>query len=229
MVRARVKIRGTRALVQNQFGPESIPLEKQEKDGAAGNVPNEWKKTCMRTADGQLYVPGTYVFGCLRNGSFHTKKGRGSIQSDLVSTLEVEDEIVLISNRTSPPDNKLTQQRTTAPDDPKIDVFIYVACVKNPKTKGRNVRYRLTARAGWECRFTIKWDKTIVARNQMEAVLRDSGRLGGLGDALKIGCGRFEVVSYKELHDAEEPSAERSVGNHETNGVEPRRKKVRAV
>lgn len=211
IVRAKITVRGTRALVQHRFGPESIPLEKAEKTGVAGNDPEEWKKTCMTTTDGRLYLPPNYVFGCLKNGAVHTKKGRGTLQAPLISTLQVEDEIIYL-NRRMPPDGKITQQDILAPTDPEVLVFVWVATVKNPATKGRNVRYRLATRAGWKCSFTINWDKTIIARPQMKAIVIDSGRLGGLGDGLKVGCGRFEILSYEELEEEVTEPAEQEAG-----------------
>ncbi len=226
-VRALVTIRGTRTLLQHHFGPDAIPLEKAEKEGVAGNSPNEWRKTCM-VEGGKLYLPGTYFFSCLKNGAVHTKRGRGSLQGPLVSTLQVEEDVVFL-NRSLPEEGELTSHQVLAPADPKVLTFIYVASVRNPATKGRNVRYRLATRAGWKCKFTLCWDKTVVAREQMKAILRDSGTLGGLGDGIKIGCGRFEVAAYEELNDAEEQAAEGSVGEHAKNGVAERGKKVRSL
>jgi len=96
IVRARVTIRGTRPLLQHAFGPESIPLEKGEKAGVAGNDPSEWKKTCLVNGEGQLYIRGSYVFGCVRDGSKQTKKGKGSIQATVAATLQVEEALILI-------------------------------------------------------------------------------------------------------------------------------------
>lgn len=228
IVKARVTIRGTRTLLQHQFGPDAIPLVKGEKTGVAGNDPEEWRKTCMVGEDGKLFLPGTYVFSCIKNGAVHTKRGRGSVQPAVVSTLQVEDDVIFL-NRRKPDDENLSRETVLAPPDPETLVFVYVASVRNPATKGRNVRYRLATRPGWKCSFTLAWDKTVVPREIMKAVLRDAGTLGGLGDGIKIGCGRFEVVKYEELTDAQEKAAEGSVGRHSENGVEPRRKKVRQV
>lgn len=228
IVKAKVTIRGTRTLLQHRFGPESIPLEKQERTGVAGNDPIEWKKSCMVTPDGNLYLPGTYIFGCLKNGAVHTKKGKGSIQSLVVSTMQIEEDLLLL-NRNLPSEKELTQQTILTPPDPEIKTFIYVSSVRNPSTKGRNVRYRLATRAGWKLSFTLVWDKTVVPREQMKAVLRDSGILGGLGDGIKIGCGRFEVVKYEELTDAQEETTEGSMGGYEGNGLEARRTKMRSL
>ena len=212
MIRAQVTIRGTRTLLQHRFGPESIPLEKQEKTGVAGNDPTEWKKTCMVAEDGRLYLPGTYIFSCLKNGAVHTKKGRGSLQSLLVSTLQVEEDVIYL-NRKKPADNQLGSHQLLTPSDPETLTFIYVAPVRNPATKGRNVRYRLATRAGWKCSFTLCWDKTVISREQMKAVLRDSGTLGGLGDGIRIGCGRFEVKEFSELTEQNEEEHEEMLSN----------------
>jgi hypothetical protein len=174
------------------FGPEALPLEKGEKTGVAGNDPEEWRKTCMVTPKGQLYVKGTYVFGMLRDAARHTKKGRGSIQPLIAATLQVQEDQILLDRRLpkkgDPPLNDATQP-----------VYIDVAGVRNPTTKARNVRYRLAASPGWKATFTILWDKTIVNREQMKAVVTDAGTLVGLADGRNVGYGRFDVISFEEL------------------------------
>src|SRR5262245_37764429 len=133
IVRARVTVRGTRPLLQHAFGPESLPLEKAEKNGVAGNDPSEWRRTCMLTKEGQLYIRGTYVFGCVRDGAKYTKKGKGSFQAIVAATLQVEESVILI-------DRFLKGEPSRDPTEP---VYLDVCSVRNPSTKGRNVRYRL--------------------------------------------------------------------------------------
>ena len=198
LVRANVSIRGTRALLQHMFGPEALPLEKAERTGVAGNDPEEWKRTCMVTPDGQLFVLGTYVFGMLRDAAKHTRKGKGSIQALVAATLQVEDERILL-DRHVPRDGPTT--------DPSQPVYIHVSGVRNPSTKARNVRYRLAAGAGWNAHFTLLWDKTIVSRDQMRAVLNDAGTLVGLADGRSVGYGRFKVEKFEDVSDTnKEPS-----------------------
>jgi hypothetical protein len=81
MVRARVEIRGKRPLLQHQFGPEALPLEKGEKTGVAGNDPEEWKKTCMVTSAGQLYVRSwpSYVCGGSRYPALAPQRNTGKV------------------------------------------------------------------------------------------------------------------------------------------------------
>ncbi len=226
IVRARVTVRGTRPLLQHAFGPESIALEKGEKTGVAGNDPEEWRKTCMVNADGQLFIRGSYVFGCLRKAAVHTKKGRGSIQPLVAATLQVEEETIFLNRRMpkegDPPNNIKGPTGT--------EVYIDVCGVRNPTTKARNIRYRLAASAGWECSFTLRWDKTLVPREQMKAVLNDAGTLAGLADGVNVGYGKFTVLSYEELTDAEAATADRSVEEeHSAGRVGKGRKGVRPL
>jgi hypothetical protein len=197
LIRATVVIRGTRPLLQHKFGPEALPLEKGERTGVAGNDPEEWKKTCMVTPEGQLYIRGTYIFGAVRDGARHTKKGKGSIQALVAATLQVEEEQVLLDRWLPGGD---------PPCDPGKPVYIDVCGVRNPSTKARNVRYRLSASAGWVMSFTLVWDKTVVSREQMRAVLTDTGTLVGVADGRSVGYGRFEVLGFEVLN-AEAPAA----------------------
>ena len=195
MIQANVKIRGTRPMLWHRFGPEAIPLEKQERTGVAGNDPEEWKRTVLFTKEGQLYIEPTYIFGCLRDASKYTKRGRGSIMKYVQATLQVLDDRILIKDRFVPgvKDGKLPDQLTTDPDE---EVYLDVRSVRNPATRGRNVRYRVAANHGWQTEFNIAWDATIVSRGEMEAVIIDGSKLCGLGDGRSIGFGRFEVEEF---------------------------------
>lgn len=199
LVKARVKIRGTRPILWHRFGPDAIPLEKQERTGVAGNDPEEWRKSYLATKDGQLYLEPSYIFGCLREAAKYTKSGKGSIQKNVAATLQVLDDRILI-------DRWLPENLEDLTEDPNEPVYIDVRSVRNPATKARNVRYRLAASAGWTAEFNIVWDNTIVSRGQMQAVLNDAGTLVGLADARSIGFGRFEVLEF-EVSDAKEATA----------------------
>jgi hypothetical protein len=183
---ANVQIKGLRAMLWHAFGPDAIPLEKREKTGVAGNDPVEWTRTVLMTKERQLYLLPTYIFGCLRDGAKHTKKGKGSIQAVVTATLQVMDDRILV-------DRFVPDPPTPDSDQP---VYLHISSVRNPATKARNVRYRVAANAGWSLAFNIMWDKTIVSRNEIEAVIHDAGALCGLGDGRSIGFGRFIVDSF---------------------------------
>lgn len=194
-----LKIVGSRPLWQHRFGPDALPLEKQERTGVAGNDPYEWRRTCLVTNKGQLYIPGDYFFSCLKEAGKHTRSGRASIMTKVAATVQVTDDRALLDRYypgwpcDAPFDPLTVDDCSTDPDEL---VYIDVRGVKNPATKSRNVRYRLATAPGWKATVHLMWDKTIVARAQMEAVAIDAGRLVGLGDGRGIGMGRFEVESF---------------------------------
>lgn len=190
-VKAKVAIVGKRPLLFHKFTVDTISLERKEKTGVAGNDPEEWKRTVSFTKERQLYMDPTYVFGSLRDAAKLTKVSKTSLQKPLVSTLEVLDNLVLL-------DQYLPEEKdiTSSPEDP---VYIDVRGVKNPGTKGRNVRYRVAAAPGWKTTFEIQWDNSIVSREQMKAILADAGSFVGIGDGRGIGMGRFNVESFEEM------------------------------
>lgn len=184
---ASITIRGLRPLFWHRFGPDALPLEKQERSGVAGNDPMEWKRTVLVANDGRLYLDPSQVFGAIRDGARHTKKGKGSIQALVAATLQVTDDRVFVDRVL--PEGDL-------PTDSSQPVYLDIRGVRNPSTKARNVRYRVAASPGWTATFNILWDRTIVDRNQMQAVLNDTGQLVGIGNGRSIGMGRFEVVEF---------------------------------
>lgn len=203
IVQVKVTIKGTRPLFFHKFGPDALPLEKQEKTGVAGNVPDEWRKTVMVTKLGQLFLEPTYAFATIRGGAKYVTKGRGSIQTSVVATLQVMDNRILIDRWFPgfPNGTDFNVQAVEAPSqDSECPVYLDVRGVVNPSTKGRNVRYRIAAAPGWTCFFTILFDKTIVSRAEMESVLINAGKLVGIGNARAIGMGRFELVSFEEIN-----------------------------
>lgn len=183
---AHITITGVRTMLWHAFGPDAIPLEKKERTGVAGNDPIEWTRTVLMTSMRQLYVPPTYIFGCLRDAARHTKKGKGSIQAVVAATLQVVDDCILVDRFVPDPPEP----------DPSQPVYIHISSVRNPATKARNVRYRIAAAPGWSLGFRIQWDKTIVSRSEIESVCTDAGALVGLGDGRSIGMGRFTVQSF---------------------------------
>jgi hypothetical protein len=196
---AQVTIKGTRPLIWHAFGADAIPLEKQEREGVAGNNPGEWRKTVLVTPQGQLFVKPTYLFGCLREGARYTKKGRGSIQTLVAATLQVMTDPILIDRYFAGFPNGHNFDVTTVPvpsTDTAQPVFLDVCGVRNPTNKARNVRYRVAASTGWSTTFQIAWDKTVVDRNQMQAVCNDAGLFCGVGDGRSVGYGRFSVESF---------------------------------
>lgn len=192
ILQAAVSIEGTRPLIWHAFTPEAIPIGKKERTGTAGNDPSEWRRTVLATSDGQLYLKHTYVFGYLRDGAKFTPYRRGTLQPLLVSTLLVLDRTIPIAGRVLP---------ATPTTDEEQPVYLDIQSVRNPATRARNVRYRVAAAPGWQATFRISWDKTVVSRDQLQAICIDAGRLAGIGDGRAVGYGRFAVTTF-EISDA---------------------------
>jgi len=179
---ATIAITGTRPLLWNRFGPDTIPVGgRRERSGVAGNDPDEWKRSVRITTENQLYLDPTAIFGCLRDAARYTPRKRGTLQPFVAATLQVRDERVLV-------DRFLPAHPSTDATQP---VYLDIRSVRNPATRGRNVRYRVAAAPGWRTIFTIEWDLTIVSRQELLAVLLDAGRFVGLGDGRTVGFGRF--------------------------------------
>lgn len=197
ILNATVTIKGVRPLLWHRFGPDALPLEKQERTGVAGHDPEEWKKTVLMTKDRQLYIDPTMIFGMMRDAAKYTRKGKGSIQTAVAATLQIVDPIILL-------DLKVPESPV---NDATLPVYMDIRGVRNPSTKARNIRYRIAASPGWELSFTLCFDKTIVSRNEIESVINDASKLIGLGNGRSVGFGRFEVVSFEVFDDAKKATA----------------------
>lgn len=202
LLTAAVTIRGVRPLWFHRFGPDALPLEKRERTGVAGHDPEEWRRTVMVTKQGQLYIEPTYIFGAMREGArYTTTKGKATAQKPVAATLQVLDNTILVDRYFPgwPVAGQVFDLTTAAPppEDHDLPVYLDVRGVRNPSTGARNVRYRIACCAGWVCTFTLQWDKTVVDRNIMQAVLIDTGRLVGIGNGRSIGMGRFEIDHWE--------------------------------
>lgn len=191
MLSALVEICGTRTLLLNRFGPDAIPLEKRERTGVAGNDPEEWRRRICWNEQRQLFLDSPAVFASIRDGGRFIKKGRRTLQAEIVATLQVNEQLVLLDRFL--PDREVTGDQT-AP------VFLDARGVRM-KTGSWNIRYRLAASRGWQARFHLIWDKTILSRNELESACISAGAYVGIGDGRKIGFGRFDVNKF-EVHDA---------------------------
>ena len=204
IVTAKCEIVGIRSLFFHSFDEETIPLEKQELTGVAGRDPWSWARTTPIMPDGQLYLMPTYAFASVREGARHIKAKRGSLQPLVIATVQVLDEILFV-DRFLPKDaaefvlskGKVGDPSTVLTREMTAPVYLDVRKGKNPSTKAALVLYRVAASPGWHLSFTIRWDKTVVSTNQMAAILRDAGALEGIGNARRIGMGRYEVSSFQ--------------------------------
>ena len=186
-LRAHILIEGTRPILFHKFSVDALSPQKS-KSGEPGNDPKDWRRGISTTEDRQLYVESTYAFGCIRDGSKWVKSGRASLLSKVVSSLIVIDDRLFFDRYLPTEDLK---------QDDSQPVYLDVRAVRNPATKGRNIRYRVAAAPGWKTSFDIEWEDSTVAEEQMESVLHQAGSLVGLGDARSIGFGRFKLIEFK--------------------------------
>ena len=190
LIKAKVNIKGNRAFLFHHLGLGFLSTERKTQTGTTGNNPEEWKSTVLYTNDKQLYVPSSYILASFRNGAIYTKVGRGTILKKVAATLMVEEAIILF-NRYLPEEEALKL------NDDSNDVYLDVRAVKNPNTKGSNLRYRVAMKKGYETSFMIMWDDSIVSLSHMKNVASDAGTLVGIGDGRGIGYGRFSVTNFE--------------------------------
>lgn len=195
LLQAEVHIRGTRPLLINHLRPTQDFGKRKEKSGTPGNDPTEWQRTVLMTEERQLYLLPTYIFGCFRDAGKYTKRGHGSLMSLVASTLQVKERRILL-------DRYLPEEPSLCSEELNEPAYVFMAVTKGASGRGKNVRYRVAAATGWQCQFTLLWDKTIVSRGEMQAIAIDAGRLVGLADGRSIGYGRFEVAGF-EVSDAD--------------------------
>ncbi|MBE7384380.1 MAG: hypothetical protein F6J95_023575 [Leptolyngbya sp. SIO1E4] len=146
----------------------------------------------------------TYVFGMVRDAARNVKKGRGSIQKDVASTVQcVEDQVWVTrdGDRLVVPEEPEVIELGTWPSDELPPVYVEVCGVRNPSTRARNVRYRVACSPGWQIEFSIIWDAAVVSRYEMEQVVSLGGTLTGIADGRTAGYGRFKLVDWQVCDD----------------------------
>jgi hypothetical protein len=219
MKRMSFTILGKRQILFHRFNISALQQTQKVKEGTAGNNPNEWK-TSFYSEGVKVYVPYTYLFGCIVKGGKHVKAGRGTISANLAGTLDILDRKLFFENRMLPKEPK----ELTLDDigmDANSPIYVDVRMVSNPNTKGKNVRYRLAFCEGWILRPVIEWDDLVISVDQMKAAVVSAGKYVGLSDDRSIGGGRFFVqdvkienvvdeISYLNTKDSTEEKEEES-------------------
>jgi hypothetical protein len=197
---AHISIKGTRTLTQHRFGVAALSNADKERTGSAGNDPTEWKRSCILDGDRNLYLPPTYVFGSIREGGRYVKKGRSSYLYTVPAVLQVEDDLIYLTR---------DSEKINLPEEPQViefgtvatanlpSAFIEATGVRNPSTKGRNIRYRVAAKPGWEASFTILWESSEISRESMQQIISKAGVMEGIGDGRRAGYGRYSVESFE--------------------------------
>jgi len=165
-----IKIRGLSPLLMHRF-----PLEPVA--GAAKMTPAEQAEiAAYRTEGGELFIPGVNVQRALISGAKYSKgKGRSSLATVAAACLLITKEQLPLGCRKYAIDSR---------------------AVVVPATKGRIVRHRPRFDE-WSLTFELEYDPELLSCEQVEAIVRDTGRRVGLGDFRpenKGMFGRFDVV-----------------------------------
>lgn len=195
-ISAKVSIEGIKPMLFNTFVTEILLDPKKSRSGTCANDPSEWKLTVLMDEKRRLYILDTYIIRSVTEGGKEIKSGRGNISKKVASYLEAagceENPIpgkIFLDGLVVPSDENLT----TTVTEP---VYLDVRSVVNPATKGRNVRYRIAAKAGWKISFILTWNDSLVSVANMKLCVESAGLFQGLGDGRKIGYGRFNMTSF---------------------------------
>lgn len=190
---AKVKVEGTKPALFHTFPMDTFSIDKK-KEGKVGDNPNEWKDTVLMLPSRQLYFMNTYFQASIAEGGKEIKAGRGNISKKVSGTLMVDEPKIPLDDLFVPEEENLTKNDTDR-------VYLDVRAVVNPMTKGRNLRYRVAAKAGWTCSFTVTWDDRILSKDQIKLCIENAGLLQGVGSGRKLGFGRFKVVDFRLIKD----------------------------
>jgi len=185
---------GTKPLLYHKFNIEVLSNKTKTKSGTTGNDPEEWKTTVH--VDGKrLFFPHDYWLSCIKDGGKYVKQGRGTISNKLAGCMSILSERTYLNIELPDLIDKL--ETSDMPRDPTKSIFLDVRGVKNPATKGKNVRYRLGVKAGWQTQVELEFDDTVLSKDDIRKALEAAGKFSGIGDGRSIGYGRFEVVDVE--------------------------------
>lgn len=186
---AKVEIKGTKPLLINTF-PHDCLSERASRSGTTGNNSEEWKRTVLMNESRELYVLQSYFLGAFKEGGKYLKVGKGNLSKKIASVMEVCEDKIYLNGLRVPPDKDLLKKDSEP-------VYLDVRAVVNPATKGRNLRYRIACKAGWECSFTVGWEDFVLSKENVKSCIENAGTFSGIGDGRAIGFGRFQVVKFE--------------------------------
>lgn len=192
-VSAKIFVKGTKPLLIHTFPIDALSSGKS-RSGTSGKDEQEWKNTVLMNSERNLYILSSYIIAATKNGGKLIKVGKSSMMKKVESCLECLDDIILIDGLKVPEEDQITRSAT----DP---VYIDVRSVVNPMTKGRNLRYRVAAKAGWTFTTKLMWDDSVISKETMKQCVENAGLYEGIGDGRRIGFGRFVLMSFDMQKD----------------------------
>jgi hypothetical protein len=167
-------------------GMEKAVMKKKGGDALTGD-PEEWKKTIYYDESVGVYLPAPNVEAALiKSASQFKVTGRKTAMDFFKSGVFVMDDMLpfLVNG-------KIIKDLA--------DVEIDKRSVKNPSTKGRNMRYRALFRQ-WSSKFRIMISSDdFITMDLLKQVTEYAGMYVGLGD-YRPRFGRFRLKSLKEVN-----------------------------
>lgn len=188
------KLVGISGYLFHKFNIGSIANKTKSKSGSAGNNPDEWKET-VHSQGTKLYIPKDYFFATIMGGAKYVKQGKGSIASKVAGCLHIKTDKAYFNRELPKPIDELENEELSI--DSSDTVYLDIRGVKNPATKGKNVRYRLGLSPGWEAHCELEFDDSIISKEQMREAIICAGKFSGIGDGRSIGFGRYDVYDIK--------------------------------
>jgi len=187
-MRYKVQIKSIGPMLHHSSYNIGMDTTRKKKGGNAilGDT-EEWKKTIYFDESFGVYLPSISLEASFIEAAKQFKMGRGTYSKYFKSGVFI-NEIMLPFYVEGSEIKTLEDKR----------IIIDRRTVKNPATKGRNMRYRAMFKE-WESEF----DVTIAAddyidKEILQDVMNYAGKFIGVGD-YRPRFGRFTVVSMKKL------------------------------
>lgn len=166
-------------------GMESTTVKKKKGGNALVGDPNEWKKTIYYNEENGVYLPAINVEASMIIASKQFKLGRGTVSKYFKSGVFITEDYLpfYVKGKTITDLNEIEIDKRT---------------VKNPSTRGRNMRYRAIFRE-WESEFKIMVTaEDYIDRELLKEVISYAGMFVAVGD-YRPRFGRFQLVELKEI------------------------------
>ena len=171
-----VEIEGVTPLLQNKIQPSEAVVKKR---GEEQETEETAKSRLYKLEDGTIVVPSEWILRAMDRVSSEFKvpgMKRTTYKTLLPGNVNITKEAIPIE-----PQSWVVDERT----------------VVIPSTRGRVWRYRPKF-PKWKLRFTFRVFDTRIDKKTLITILQEAGRRIGIGDARKIGFGRFIVSGVGE-------------------------------
>jgi len=188
-VTAEIEIEGIKPFLMNSFPTDTFATHKSKK-GSQANNHEEWKAGALMDKDRRLYIFPSYIVGSIKEGGKYIKIGKATLAKKVGSCLECCYDFVYFDDLIVPLEKDITRL-TTEP------IYLDVRPVVNPATRGRMLRYRIAAKAGWKIKTRIVWDDFVISKDDMQSCVQNAGLFEGIGDGRRIGFGKYKLLSFK--------------------------------